>query len=107
MPNPTTDFSIFDAQELVSYEPITEPPVANVPAVRRPLTQSRQRNVERYIELLATDVVFHLDAVILGSTMLMAGDTITDANMVTYQVIFIERQTLNNTAVAVCRPPSM
>jgi hypothetical protein len=61
MPTPTTDFSIFDAQELVDYEPLTGGPVSNVRAVRRPLTQSRQRNVERYIELQATDVVFHLD----------------------------------------------
>jgi hypothetical protein len=107
MPDPTTDFSIFDGQELVSYEPISDPPVANVPAVRRPLTQSRQRNVERYIELAATDIVFHLDASPLVNTTLMAGDTITDAQMVTHQVLFVERQTLGNTVVAVCRPPGI
>ena len=105
MPTPTTDFSIFDGQELVTYEPVSDPAVANVPAIRRPLTQSRQRNVERYIELFATDVVFHLDATPLASTHLMAGDTLTDSESVTYQVLFVERQTLNNTVAVVCRPP--
>jgi len=105
MPTPTTDFSIFDGQELVTYESINDPAVFNVPAVRRPLTQSRMRNVERYIELQATDFVFQLDATPLATTTLAAGDTITDASFTTYTVLFIERQTLNNTAAAVCRPP--
>ncbi|MCI0335637.1 MAG: hypothetical protein L0228_20705 [Planctomycetes bacterium] len=107
MPTPTTDFSIFDGRELVTYEPVTDPAVSNVPAVRRPLTQSRQRNVERYIELFATDVVFHLDAGPLANTTLMAGDSLTDGASVTYQVLFVERQTLNNTVAAVCRPPGV
>jgi hypothetical protein len=105
MPTPTTDFSIFDGQELVSYEPISDPPVSDVPAQRRPLTQSRQRNIERYIELLPTDVVFHLDADPLASTNLAAGDTITDASSVSYLVLFVELQTLNNSVAVVCRPP--
>jgi hypothetical protein len=105
MPTPTTDFSIFDAQELVDYEPLTGGPVSNVRAVRRPLTQSRQRNVERYIELQATDVVFHLDNGPLAGTHLMAGDTLTDADDITYQILFVERQTLKNTIAVVCRPP--
>lgn len=107
MTMPTTDISIFDGQELVSYEPISDPPVSNVRAVRRPLTQSRQRNVERYITLEATDVVFHLDAAPLASTTLVAGDTISDAAMRTYQVLFVERQTLENTVAVVCRPPGV
>jgi len=105
MPTPTTDFSIFDGLELVTYEPVSDAAVANVPAVRRPLTQSRQRNVERYVELFPTDVVFHLDGTDLASTHLMAGDTLSDAQSVTHQVLFVERQTLNNTVVVVCRPP--
>jgi hypothetical protein len=105
MPTPTAEFSIFDGQELVAYEPVSDPPVSNVPAVRRPLTQSRQRNVERYVELQATDFVLHLEADPLAATSLMAGDTITDAQSQTYSVLFVERQTLNNTVVAVCRPP--
>ncbi len=105
MPTPTTDFSIFDGQELVTYTPVVDPDVVNVPAIRRPLTQSRQRNVERYVELQATDVVFHLDASYFVTNALTAGaDIITDANSTTYQVIFVERQTLNNTIAAVCRP---
>jgi hypothetical protein len=104
MPTPTTDFSIFDGQELVTYDPASGPPVANVPAVRRPLTQSRGRNIEGFVMLQATDVVFHLDATSLAAVTLAAGDTITDAGSDTYQVLFIERQTLNNTALAVCRP---
>ena len=105
MPTPTTDFSIFDGQELIVYEPISDPPVTNVPAVRRPLTQSRQRNVERYVELQATDVVFHLDGTPLVNTQLAAGDELTDANGVTYLVLFFERQSLNNAVAVVCRPP--
>jgi hypothetical protein len=105
MPTPTTDFSIFDGPELVSYEPISGTAVNDVPAVRRPLTQSRQRNVERYVELVATDVVFHLDGTTLGSTVVAAGDSLTDANSVTHAVLFVERQTLKNTVVVVCRPP--
>ena len=106
MLTPTTDFSIFDWQELVSYAPISDDPVENVPALRRPLTQSRMRNVERYVDLDPTDVVFHLEGTSLGSTILMVGDIITDAQSVTYQVLFFERQTLNNTIAVVCRQPA-
>jgi hypothetical protein len=104
MPTPTTDFSIFDGQELVTYDPAGGLAVPNVPAVRRPLTQSRGRNVEGFVMLEATDVVFHLDATPLTTVTLAAGDTITDADSNDYQVLFIERQTLGNTALAVCRP---
>jgi hypothetical protein len=104
MPTPTTDFSIFDGQEFVSYEPVGGTIVNDIAAVRRPLTQSRQRNVERYIELQATDVVFHLDAAPLESATLMAGDTLTDAESVMHEVLFVERQTLKNTVAVVCRP---
>ncbi len=106
MPNPTTDFAIFDGVELVTYEPISDPAVNNVQAVRRPLTQSRMRNVESFVVLEATDFVYHLDATLLASTTLSAGDTISDAASNTHQVLFIERQTLNNTVAAVCRPPA-
>jgi hypothetical protein len=105
MTAPTTDFSIFDGQELVTYEPVSDPAVSDVRALRRPLTQSRQRNVERYTELQATDVVFHLDNSALASTTIASGDTITDANAITYLVVFVERQTLNNTVAVVARPP--
>jgi hypothetical protein len=104
MPTPTTDFSIFDGQELVTYDPAASAAIANVSAVRRPLTQSRGRNIESFVMLQAIDVVFHLDATPLASATLAAGDTITDANSDTYQVLFVERQTLNNTVLAVCRP---
>jgi hypothetical protein len=104
MPTPTTDFSIFDGQELVTYDPASGSPVTNVPAVRRPLTQSRGRNIEGFVMLEATDAVFHLDATPLASATLAAGDAITDAGSETYQVLFVERQTLNNTVLAVCRP---
>jgi hypothetical protein len=106
MPTPTTDFSIFDGQELVTYDPATGPPVSDVAAVRRPLTQSRMRNVETFVALQATDVVFHLDAAPLIGATLAAGDTITDAGSNVHQVLFVERQTLNNTVAAVCRPPA-
>jgi hypothetical protein len=104
MPIPTADFSIFDGQELVTYDPASGPPIMNVQAVRRPLTQSRGRNIESFVVLEATDAVFHLDAAPLDAVTLAAGDTITDALSNTYQVLFVERQTLNNTILAVCRP---
>lgn len=102
MPTPTTDFSIFDGLETVTYVATSYPEPTYVRAVRRPLTQSRQRNVERYVELQVTDVVFHLDAAPLEFVTLAAGDSIMDA-MQTYSVLFVERQTLNNTVVAICR----
>ncbi len=104
MPTPTTDFSIFDGQELIRYEPVAASPVNDVPGMRRPLTQSRQRNVERYVELAANDVVFHLDAAPLASIELMPGDILVDEGSLSFQVLFVERQTLNNSIVAVCRP---
>lgn len=104
MPTPSTDFSVFDWQEVVAYAPVSDDPVENVPALRRPLTQSGMRNVERYVELLSTDVVFHLDATNLASKTLMVGDVITDAHSAAYQALFIERQTLGNTVAVVCRP---
>jgi hypothetical protein len=103
MPTPTTDFSIFDWRELVSYAPASDSLVENVPALRRPLTQSGLRNVERYVQLLQTDVVFHLDGTNLAAKTLAVGDTITDSHGVTYQVLFCEPQTLNNTIAVVCR----
>jgi hypothetical protein len=106
MPTPTTDFSIFDAQELVTYVFVSaDPTLEDVPGVRRPLTQSGMRNVERYIELQPTDVVFHLDATNFATSTVQVGDQITDAHAVTYSVLFVERQTLANTLAVVCRPP--
>ena len=107
MPTPTTDFSIFDGQELVTYEPVSGPEVENVAAVKRPLTQSRMRNVETFIALQATDFVYHLDGSALAGAALAAGDTITDADSNTHQVLFVERQTLEDTVAAVCRPTGM
>ena len=104
MPTPTPDFSIFDGRELISYVAVSGPTFVDVPAVRRPLTQSRQRNVERYVELQATDVVFHMDATLFESASLAAGDTISDITGTSYTVLFVEWQTLKNTVVAVCRP---
>ncbi len=104
MPIPSTDISVFDHYELVTYEPVAGDPV-EIQALRRPLTQSRQRNVERYVELFATDVVFHLEGEPLLSMALAVGDSITDADSVTLQVVFVERQVLGNVVVVVCRPP--
>lgn len=106
MPAPTTDFSIFDGQELVSYAPVSSPVVDNLRAVRRPLTQSRQRNVERYVELFATDLVFHLDGEPLAGASLSAGDSLTDGDSTAHEVVFVERQTLENIVVVICRPPA-
>ena len=105
MPTPTTDFSIFDWQELVSYAPVTDDLVEDVPALRRPLMQSAMRNVERYVDLFPTDVVFHLDGTNVAPKILGPGDVIIDAHGVTYDVLVYERQTLNNTVAVVCRHP--
>lgn len=104
MASPTFDFSVFDHRELVTYTPLVGAAVSNVPAVRRPLTQSRQRNVERYVTLQASDVIFHLDGTPLASTSLAVGDTITDADSNSYSVVFVERQTLGSVVVAIGRP---
>ena len=104
MPTPATDFTIFDGQELVEYTPNGGSAIENVPALRRPLTKSAQRNVESFVELHATDVVFHLDAAALTGATLAAADALVDAAGQHYQVMFIERQSWNNIAVAVCRP---
>src|ERR1700760_3347011 len=104
MPTPATDFTVFDSQELVEYTPSGGTVIENVPALRRPLTKSAQRNVESFVELHATDVVFHLDAATLGAATLAATDTVVDAAGKHYQVLFVERQSWNSVAVAVCRP---
>jgi hypothetical protein len=104
MTTPATDFTIFDDQELVVYTPVSGTPITNVPALRRPLTRSSQRDVESFVELHATDVVFHLNAVPLAGTALAAADTLTDSASQQYQVLFIERQSWSNIAAVVCRP---
>ena len=103
MPTPTIDFTVFDNEEVVSYAPVSDDPVTNIAALRRPLTQSGMRNVERFVTLYPTDMVFHLDGTNLNSKTLGPGDTITDSHGVDYQVLFFERQTLNNTLAVVCR----
>ncbi len=104
MPGPTIEFSVFDNQELVTYVPVTGPAVSDVPALRRPLTQSRQRNVERYADLHVTDVVFHLDGTTLAGATLATSDTIIDADSHNYGVVFVERQSLGSVVVAIGRP---
>ena len=72
MPDPTTDFGIFDHQELVTWNAGTGP-IAGIRAVRRPLTQTVGRRIERFVSLNADDVVFHLDAAPLAGVALAAG----------------------------------
>lgn len=103
MPSLTFEFSVFDNQELVTYAPLVGAVVNNVPAVRRPLTQSRQRNVERYVDLQVSDVIFHLGGASLAGATLAIGDSITDANSRSYGVVFVERQTLGSVVVAIGR----
>ncbi len=109
MPTPTTDFRVFDGSEYISYTlQGGNPPIHNVLAVRRPLTRSTGRRVEDFVALQATDVVFHLDTAKLAGATLKANDTISALDRATntdvsYNVLFIERQALGNTALAVCR----
>ena len=109
MPTPTTDFRLFDGSEYISYTlQGGNAPIHNVLALRRPLTRSTGRRVEDFVSLEATDVVFHLDTSKLAGATLKASDTITAFDRATnsdvsYNVLFIERQTLGTTAMAVCR----
>jgi hypothetical protein len=103
---PSLDFAVFDGPEVVTYVPLSGDPVENVVALRRPLTQSRQRNVERYVELMVTDIVFHFDAVTLGSTVLALGDSFFDAHGKTFSVAFFERQSMEKTVAIIGRPVS-
>lgn len=103
MSSPTFEFSVFDNQEFVTYAPAAGAAMSNVPAVRRPLTQSRQRNVERYVDLQVSDVIFHLEGAALAASTLAIGDVITDANGHGYGVVFVERQTLGSVVVAIGR----
>jgi len=104
MPEPSFSFAVFDGQEIVSYTPSGEPAVEGIRAVRRPLTKSSQRNVERFVELTATDIVLHLDALPLAEIELAVGDSLTDANSVVHEVLFAERQALSSSVAVVCRP---
>ena len=102
MPTPTTDFTIFDGQQLITYTPQGEAAVENVPAVQRPLTHSSGRRIEQFVTLQATDVVLHIDTALLSAATLQANDTITlDGSA--YNVLFVERQALENTAILVGR----
>src|SRR5690349_1570152 len=105
MPTPTTDFTIFDAVELINWESFLsgDEPVHDVRALRRPLTQSAQRNVERYIELQASDVVFHVDATPLVDRHPSGGDTVSDGSATSYNVLFCEKQTIGNTYTIIVR----
>ena len=105
MPTPTTDFTIFDAVELIAWDSFSlgDDPIQDVRALRRPLTQSAQRNVERYIELQASDVVFHVDATQLADRRPSAGDRISDASATSYDVLFREKQTIGNTYTIIVR----
>src|SRR5262245_43285785 len=104
MSAPLEFFSIFDGQESVTYTPAVDSPVEGVLALRRPLTQSRMRNVERYVQLQATDVIFYLEGGSLTDVALAAGDSLSDDNGVAYQVVYVERQSLKNLVAVVGRP---
>jgi hypothetical protein len=102
MTDPTTDFGIFDHQELVTWV-AAGGSVENIRAVRRPLTQSAGRRIEQFVSLNGDDVVFHLDAAPLVGAAIAAGDGLESATTA-YTVIFYERQSFETTILAVCRP---
>ena len=81
MPTPTTDFSIFDGQELVTYEPVTDSTVeqrACAAAAAHAIAAAERR--ADIVMLQATDVVFHLDGTPLAAVIRGGGDTITDVD---------------------------
>ncbi len=101
MPEPTTDFSIFDNQELVSWIAASGR-IDGIRAVRRPLTQTVGRRIEQFVTLVATDIVFHLEAAPLAGVELGTDDGLETATSA-YVVIFHEHQSFNNTILTVCR----
>lgn len=102
MLEPTTDFGVFDHQQLVTWNAGTGP-IAGIRAVRRPLTQSTGRRIEQFVTLEATDAVFHLEGAPLAGVELAAGDEL-QTSAATYSVVFVERQSFETTILAVCRP---
>jgi hypothetical protein len=102
VPDPTTDFGVFDHQQLVDWV-AGSGTVNGIRAVRRPLTQSTGRRIEQFVTLEATDVVFHLEAAPLVGVELQAGDEL-QTSAASYSVVFVERQSFDTTILAVCRP---
>lgn len=102
MPDPTTDFGIFDRQELVSW--ITgSGSVDNIRAVRRPLLHTQGRRIEQFVSLEATDVVYHIEAAPLVEAGIALGDSL-QAGTRLYLVLFYEYQSFGTTILVVCRP---
>jgi hypothetical protein len=103
MPEPTTDFAVFDHQELVNWV-TAGGPINGIRAVQRPLTQTVGRRIEQFVSLVATDVVFHLDGAPLAAATLAVDDSLETSDG-TYVVIFFEWQSFETTILAVCRIP--
>src|SRR5262245_59348512 len=102
MAEPTTDFGVFDHQQLVNWV-AGGGTVSGIRAVERPLTQSMGRRIEQLVTLEATDVVFHLDAGPLAGVTIVAGDGF-ETSAASYSVVFVERQSFGTTILVVCRP---
>ena len=102
---PEGDFVIFDNFELMSYQQGNGDPLENVKAVRRPLTQSQQRNVERYIQLEPGDVIWHVDITGFHESGVYpaAGDFIITSDQQEYNVIFAEEHAFNTNVAVVGR----
>jgi hypothetical protein len=100
---PTSNFSVFDGQELVDYSNGIGT-ISGVQAVRRPLSQSSASRIEQFGIMLAPDhVPFHLNGDQLQSQALAAGDNIVDAQSVEYTVVFVERQDLGHRVLAIAK----
>lgn len=102
MLEPTTDFGVFDQQQLVDWV-AGSGTISGIRAVQRPLTQSIGRRIEQFVSLEATDVVFHLEAAALVGVTIVAGDVL-ETSTASYTVVFCERQSFETTVLAVCRP---
>jgi len=100
MDHATNDFQVFDHKLEANYLPY-EGNVIETQAISRPLTKSAVRNVERYLQLKATDKIFLVDyktdhklepltpAVLTDGEVTESRDTIQVAN-VQHDVLFVQ-----------------
>jgi hypothetical protein len=116
--DPADDWPVFDFTQLVTYDPTgATAAITGLTAIRRPISQSAGRRIEQFDigdGLNPDDTVFHIcdtDAGALAAIDLTpydfatstSKDTITDADAVVYDVIFVERQVDNSKLFCVAR----
>jgi len=102
---PEGDIAVFDNFEFITYTQGSANPMESVRAIRRPLTQSQQRNVERYIQLEPGDIIWHVDLAGFHDAGVYpaVGDIVTTYDQQDYNVIFAEEQAFNTNVAIIGR----